>query len=244
MSESTIPRGVLDKTYAAGRRDKAHLVFRYKVRARIVADAIKSHVGTSGSFRLLDLGSAEGLTLLELNSSLPLGTYVGVEYNGELVRCAPELPSNIRLVTGDVTHLPEGIQDTPFDIVSALAVLEHLAEPDKAVAEAARSLRQGGLFVATCPNPFWDAVAARLGLLQGIDHVTDMNKDRMIRIAEKAGMEVLSFERFMWAPVGVLTYLQVPVSPSYSLKLDRRIRRVRIFDWLFANQYVIARRNS
>ena len=243
MRENDISRGILDKTYAEDRQKKPQLVFRYKVRARIVANAAKRYLATSKPLYVLDFGSAEGLTLLELSSLLPFGTYIGVEYSGELLKCIPELLPNIRIIKGDVTDLPEGIKGESYDIVSALALLEHLSHPLKAVQEAASVLRPGGIFIATCPNPFWDTVSAHLGLLQGEHHETEMNRERMIYVVEKAGMEVLAYELFMWAPIGVLPYMKLPIPPLFSLTLDRIIRSVKIFDWLFVNQCIIARKH-
>lgn len=242
MRKNEIPKGVLDKTYAIGRQKKPEFIFRYKVRARIVANAAKRYLEIAKPLHILDFGSAEGLTLLELNALLPSGTYVGVEYSDELLQCTPELPSNIRLVKGDVMNLPESIRDKSYDLVSALALLEHLSSPSKAIQEALRILRPGGLFVATCPHPFWDTVSTHLGLLQGEGHEVKMNKGRMISMVGEAGMEVLAYEPFMWAPIGILPYLMIPLSPSFSLKLDRILRGARVFNFLFVNQCLIARK--
>ncbi len=242
MGDLVPPRGVLGKVYAESRRGVRHAAYRYDVRARILSDAIARHLGTSTPFRLLDLGAADGLTLLKVSAALPHGTYIGVEYSEELIRFAQHLPPNIRLVRGDVTQLPQEFRATPFDVVSALAVLEHLADPLKALVEAARALRPGGLFVGTAPHPFWDEMATRLGLLKGIDHVAELTKDRMISLAQQAGMEVLDFGRFLWAPVGILPYLGLPVSSSLSLAVDRLVRRLAIFNWLFVNQYIIGQK--
>ena len=73
-------------------------------------------------------------------------------------------------------------------------------------------------------------------------HVTEIDRKRMIYVVHKAQMEVLTYERFMLAPIGVLPYLKIPVSPSFSLIVDRIARGVRIFDWLFVNQCIVARR--
>lgn len=242
MGESLSPKGVLGEVYSESRRSGRHAAYRYDVRARVLSDAIARHLGTSISLRVLDLGAADGLTLLRVSSVLPHGSYIGVEYSEELIRAARDLPPNIRLVKGDVTELPEEIKAIPFDVISALAVLEHLGDPLKALVEASSVLRPGGLFVGTAPHPFWDEVATRLGLLKGIDHVTELSKHRIVSLIEEAGMHVLDFERFMWAPVGALPYLGLPVSAGLTLAVDRFIRRLEIFNWLFVNQCIIARK--
>ena len=235
-------KGVLQEAYAAERQRKPELAFRYKVRARIVADAAMRYLNSSGPLRLLDFGSGEGLTLLELNALLNLERGLGIEYSEGLLQWAPPLPEKVDLIQGNVMDLPEHIEDASYDIVSALALLEHLPHPEHAVTEAARVLRPGGIFVATCPSPFWDTVSTRLGLLKADQHEVEMDEERLVHAVQQAGLEVLAFQRFMWAPVGVLPYMRVPVSPGFSLEVDRLVEKLKVFSWLFVNQAVVGRK--
>lgn len=58
------------------------------------------------------------------------------------------------VVYADMTSLP--FPDDSFDVVVAGEVLEHIEEDGKAVAEAARVLRPGGVFVLSVPaHPSW-----------------------------------------------------------------------------------------
>jgi 2-polyprenyl-3-methyl-5-hydroxy-6-metoxy-1,4-benzoquinol methylase len=84
------------------------------------------------------------------------------------------MPDNTVLWKGDVTSLPPGVEEGSYDLVTALAVLEHLPDPSACVREGFRALRGGGVFVATCPNPFWDEVAGRLGLVADEHHEQHM----------------------------------------------------------------------
>lgn len=231
----------MNTAYAVDRMKKPQLIFRYKVRARIAGMAAKKYLGSSGPFRILDFGAAEGSALLEIRHLLPSGTYVGVEYSEELLQHVRNLPADTRVVKGDVMNLSSDIKNEPYDIVTALAVLEHLCDPLKAAQRAASALRPGGIFIATCPVLLWDAISQRLWLVSG-EHETNMNKKRMVDLVQKSGLEPLSYEKFMWAPIGILSYLKMPVSPSFSLRLDAVIRKLKIFNWLFVNQCIIARK--
>jgi len=243
MKKAANVNGVLDQTYAMNRQYKPHFVFRYKVRAKIVAMSAKKYLGISKALRILDFGAAEGLTFLEFRRLLPLGTYVGIEDSDELFqRVFLDGQSDSLIIKGDVTKLPNNVKDASYDIVSALAILEHLSNPIEAVHQAKMALRPGGIFIATCPSPSWDIISTRLGLLAGDQHASKMDKKYMINIMQEAGLEVLSYQRFMWAPIGLLPYIKIHISPSFSLILDQIISRLKIFNWLFVNQYVIARK--
>lgn len=188
---------------------------------------------------ILDFGAAEGLTLLELDRLLPGNRICGIEYSGELIEKAPKLPGNIKLLKGDVTRLSDEVKRQSYDVVVALALLEHLKNPIDCLREAKSVMNTGGLLIATSPNPFWDDVSTRLGLLKGGQHETDMSRRIMIEIASKAGFEIVGFERFMWAPVSVLPYLGIRLSPRMSLRIDRLVNRLHVFNFLFVNQLIV-----
>lgn len=234
--------GEMDRSYAAGRRECEHLAFRYRVRARLVSRAVERHLGRTHGLAVLDFGSADGLTLLELHRLLPSSSFWGVEISDELLACVPKLPDAVRIVKGDVTDLPKTVKARAYDVVCALALLEHVPDPQAAVFEASAVLRPGGIFVATAPQPFWDHVSTKLGLLDGTAHLCSMSKKRMIGVVEDAGLRLLSYQPFMWAPVGVLPYLRIRVPPGLSLWLDRGVQALRLLNWGFVNQCVVARK--
>lgn len=234
--------GLLDADYAEGRTRRPELVFRYKCRAAAAARAIRDARRGAGSIRVLELGAADGRTLLELRRHLAPGQFVGVEKSRSLIESGPPLPPDTRLVEGDVCALSGELAEAGFDAVVALAVLEHLDEPAEALRQASLALRPGGLMVASCPVPLWDHVATRLGLLEPGHHESHPDAEQLTGLVWQAGLELVCYERFMWAPVGVLPYLRVPVNVTLALAVDRAIGRLRLFDALFVNQLVVARK--
>ena len=238
------PEGVLDETYASDRTTKPEMLWRLATRAKVVADAARLHLRCRRALRVLDMGCAEGRTLVEMSRLLPGSTFDGIEYSKDLLDVAGVLPDCIRLWQGDITALPTCISAESYDIVSALAVLEHLSAPVSAIKEAERILKPGGIFVATSPSPAWDHFSVKLGLLKSDAHVSDVNKGFLMRVARQAGLEPLEYRRFMWAPVAFLPYLHIRISPPLALGIDRIIAAVRFLNWMFVNQAIIARKPS
>ncbi|HPF64795.1 MAG: methyltransferase domain-containing protein [Lentimicrobium sp.] len=237
-------KGLLGQKYSDDRKKKPELQFRLSVRARIVAYAVNKYLSSTMGLNVLDLGAAEGRTLMEMSRILPGNEFSGIEYSRELFNAAIPLTGNIKLQYGDITRLPQNLQSGSFDVVSALAVLEHLENPLDAVKESIRVLKPGGILVATCPVPAWDHISNKLGLLKEDHHETEMTRQLMIRIINDSGINLLEYRKFMWAPVSFLPYLHLPVSAQFSLKTDQWIAQLSILNWLFVNQVVIGRKPS
>jgi SAM-dependent methyltransferase len=242
LTPPEISKGVMGAEYGLARRHNPAIIFRYHARALEAAEAIQRHLGTSNPVRVLDLGAADGGTMAAMAELLPEGSqFVGVEKSPELVALAKGLSANIEVFQGDIARLPRGAIQREFQVVTALAVLEHLAEPHAAVTGAAAVLHSGGLLIATCPAPRWDRIANRLQLLPD-HHELLLSINRLIEIARDARLDILETRRFMWAPVGFLPYMRVPVSAKAAFFVDGAVRRTGIMNSLFVNQLLVARK--
>jgi len=235
-----VPPGVMDAGYAQARSRPSASSWRYRVRARVAVQALLERAASREDYRILDLGAADGLTLLEMRRLIGgTGQFHGVELSEELLSQAPSLPPDTTLHHGDVSHLPESLERHSFDLCTALAVLEHLPDPAACLAEAACMLRPGGVLVVTCPRPIWDDIAGHLGLVADEHHEQRMTRQKLVDLFHAAGFERVSYRPFMWAPVGLLTYARVAVPPSLALGLDDRVRRLRVLNFGFVNQVVV-----
>ena len=220
-------QGVMDAGYSSRRKKVGPLAFRYRTRALAALVEFERRKGKPRMERVLELGAADGLTLLEIRRLLSAtGEFHGVELSTDLLfRCPKDVPG-LRVIHGDVMALPKEIPAAHYTLVTALALLEHLDEPARCVTEAVRVLKPGGVFVATCPNPFWDGMAGRLGLVEDDFHVHRLNAEALIRLFEDAGLEDVTFTPFMWVPIAFLPYLRLPVPPQLGLSIDRAVGRL------------------
>jgi ubiquinone/menaquinone biosynthesis C-methylase UbiE len=111
--------------------------------------------------RVCDIGCGAGAPFLQhVESHLISG--VGLdEYAGESTK------EKISVIQANITaRLP--LESGQFDHVTMLAVLEHLEEPKKVLAEACRLLRPGGSLIMTWPSILVDPileVLTRIGLV-------------------------------------------------------------------------------
>lgn len=236
--------GVLDKEYAEERKSKTSLQFRYRLRAWVAASVVRQYMHAQNHIQLVDLGAAEGLTLMEMAKILGQGDYVGYEYNPELIHLAPKLPNNITLVQGDICDLKNSLSETT-DVVTALAVLEHLSDPSKAMKEAFRILRKGGLFIASSPSPAWDKLSGSIAghnKFGGDHHLISVNKAVMIQLARDSGFEFIHYFPFMFVCVGMLSYSRISMSSSTAWRIDRFIQKIKILNGLFVNQCFVLRK--
>jgi SAM-dependent methyltransferase len=110
--------------------------------------------------RVLDIGCADGALFRQIPE---IGEGVGVD--PDLPSPAPTLP-HTHLFRGLFPHaLPD---DRPFDVITLLAVLEHVPAESQRIlaADCARYLVPGGHLVITVPAPFVDHILAVLRTLR------------------------------------------------------------------------------
>jgi len=102
---------------------------------------------------VIDIGCGLGCVLNELPRKNRF--LVGLDINRFLVRHAKEHLSNSRydFVLADAHNLP--FKSNSFDYSFMIEVVEHLADPMRAMNECARILRPSGKLTVTTPNGFY-----------------------------------------------------------------------------------------
>jgi SAM-dependent methyltransferase len=145
----------LDERYRAHHARRQEFVFGADDRAGLIARL----VGGPG-LRVLDLGCRTGALTQHYAEG---NTVVGVDVDRSALAAAEER-LGIETIWADVEdELP--VDEGSFDVVVAGELLEHLADPRAAVANARRGLKPGGRFVGSVPNAF--RLKSRLRFLAG-----------------------------------------------------------------------------
>jgi ubiquinone/menaquinone biosynthesis C-methylase UbiE len=125
-----------------------------------------------------EVPSVEGKDYVELGcgggqgsvgtAELGARTVVGVDFSGEQLRHARQLRDlygvEVRFVQGDVTNLP--LADDRFDVASSEAAFQMVEHVDRALLEARRVLRDGGVFVFSVPHPLYEALDPETGTIE------------------------------------------------------------------------------
>jgi 2-polyprenyl-3-methyl-5-hydroxy-6-metoxy-1,4-benzoquinol methylase len=146
--------------------------------------------------RVLDVGCDDGALFQRLGAALREG--LGLDP----ALAEPVITKRYRLISGT---FPNDAPDPPaeFDVITMLAVLEHL-EPDaqKAAAEAAyHLLAPGGRLVATVPQPSVDRLLhwlIKLHVLDGMEPEQHHGFEpaEVVPLMEGAGLRLVDHRRF------------------------------------------------
>ena len=145
---------------------------------------------------LVDLGCGHAGSLLRAYS----GTIArGIGFD---VTVGPPPAANVELHAQQVdTPLP--LADGSVDVVSCLAVIEHVERPDVLVAEAQRILRPGGVLVVTTPaaqaKPILELISVRLRLIDPteiLDHKRYYRPVTLRKELEGGGFADVEVRRF------------------------------------------------
>lgn len=122
-------------------------------RQKVILDLLKRHLPEKNVASSLDVGCGTGAFIEPLKD---LGEAAGIDISPEAIKfCKKRGLTNVNL--GDATSLP--YPDNRFDLVTALDVLEHIQDDQKAINEIYRVLKRGGMTLITAPafNFLWSS---------------------------------------------------------------------------------------
>jgi 2-polyprenyl-3-methyl-5-hydroxy-6-metoxy-1,4-benzoquinol methylase len=144
--------------------------------------------------RVLDVGCAEG----HLAQFKKPDDYVGVDLEeGILAEARRKWPAPIFLGVDDLGA------DERFDTVVALAVIEHVSDPESWLRRWCEHLRPGGRVVLTTPHARWEplhGLAAKVALTSDEaheEHETTFDEESFTKLIDEVGLTLSSYERFL-----------------------------------------------
>lgn len=148
--------------------------------------------------KLLDVGC--GWEAKFLKSVEPyIASGVGIDFK------APSLESTkLRTISATLDNkLP--FEDNSFDVVSLMAVLEHLEKPLDILREIRRVLKEGGVLIGTVPSkaakPVLEFLSYKIGIVSEAeirDHKQYFNKKDLLEIFAGAGFKNVEHKYFQF----------------------------------------------
>lgn len=171
-----------------------------------------------GATRVLDIGCGEGQVARHIARTVPGVAVVGVEPAEAQLVVARERAGGPRYVRGEANALP--VADGAFDAVVACLVFEHITDVDAALAEVARSLSPGGVFLFLLNHPLLQVPGS--GWID--DHILDEQYWRVgAYLVEDVSLEEL-------APGVVLPFVHRPLSRYVNRMADVGMRIDRMLE--------------
>jgi len=190
-------KGFLFSDYHIRRKTKKSLKYRLRRRTEEVLEAITIYKNNKIN-SLCDIGTADAMMLDILNQKLQITKTVGIDLSIDLLKTNTN--PKLHLIQGDAIRLP--FTDNSFDVAVATAVIEHVHEPDRMIAECYRILKQDGICIFTTPDPFFTRFGVKICLVKEEQHVKMFKLSELISLIKSKGFKVLKTEKFMMSPIG------------------------------------------
>ncbi|MBN2213292.1 MAG: class I SAM-dependent methyltransferase [Bacteroidales bacterium] len=120
-------------------------------RNRMTLSLLEKHDQELGSHMILDIGSSEGAFLDYLNNHHL--KFKGIDIDENALEFCRERGYGDRIQYGDIREIP--FQENSFDVATALDIVEHVDDDQKAMKEISRVLVKGGIALVIVPAYQW-----------------------------------------------------------------------------------------
>ena len=152
---------------------------------------VKSMILNEGS-NLLDVGCGNPSTGMMEGAFLDyIGYGTGIDIENRTI--------NFDFKLGNMEDIP--FDDSSFDVVTALEVIEHINDPIKGLSEVHRVLKNNGLFVMSTPDnnlvfkTFWKLWNVIIVSKWKDDHINSFTKNKWERLIRSAGFKIVDVKR-------------------------------------------------
>lgn len=179
---------------------EAYATFSYHANGPDLA-MVREAAGFTGTEFVVDMGSGAGHTALACAPHA--ARVVGIDVTPEMVDMATHLAeqrglNNVEFRLGDVEAMP--FEDGTVDVVTSRVSAHHYADVPKALAEAHRILKPGGLLLmvdTVAPeDPVLDTFLNCIEFLRDPSHARDYRGSEWMRMLASAGFEPSMLDRF------------------------------------------------
>ncbi|OGH09014.1 MAG: hypothetical protein A2152_01985 [Candidatus Levybacteria bacterium RBG_16_35_6] len=158
-------------------------------------NAICNELCGLGINSILDVGCGEGFTLKRLKQKAIGNKFTGVDSSKEAITLGKKENPNLDLRVGDIYNLK--FKDNSFDLVLCMEVLEHLKEPEKALAELKRTSKK--YLLLSVPNEPWFYLFNYTQWGKDIGHINKWSARNFKKFAGASGLKILSVKTsFPW----------------------------------------------
>lgn len=120
-------------------------------RANFVVDCISAHFVKDATFKVLDIGCAEGTLLKTISERFPNAELHGLEPDPNFAQFARER-SGAKVLTGDFSEALTNGLESGFDLVTLTHVLEHVLNPTPFLQQIKAILKPTGYCYVEVPN--------------------------------------------------------------------------------------------
>lgn len=190
------------ENYHKARTSSTSVKFSLECRINAIADGLLK-LFPGGVERLLDVGSADGLLAEGISQHFSKAEQIyAIDFDFHLLNYN-KFPS----VQANSYYMP--FADDSFDVITAAALIEHLPDPQPFLKECFRILRPGGILFLTCPDPFFDWLATKLGYLRNAGHMARYNLADLGSLCLNAGLTPILSKKFMISPFYFSGYSKV-----------------------------------
>jgi len=221
--------GTLKKDYHESRKRRIDYIYRLRRRGREVEKIIRSSFPNPSLLDCLDIGTADGLMLSELNRRLNFNRAVGIDMSEELIKSNKD--KTISLEAGNAEKLR--FRENSFDVAVAAAVIEHVDSPDRMLSECHRVLKPNGILILTTPNLVHDKIAGKIGYLKSGDHLITFTIPTLSNALKRNRFNVVKSQYFMFWP-----FFRVPLEDL----IESVLRRIGLGK-LMSNQLVVGKKS-
>lgn len=174
-----------------------------------------------GVNKLLDIGGADGLMArgFECQISSIKNIYT-LDLDIQLLKHNP-----FDSVLANSCEMP--FENNSVDVITAAAIIEHMDNPKAFLQECFRVLRPtGGLFI-TCPSPFFDWLATKVGYLKDSGHIARYSLTDLKCLCDQAQFNVVFARKFMPSPISL----------PYGVVIESAMKATGL-SFLFLNQII------